>query len=200
LATGQPAPSEASNTPNTESLTLPIPHEIQREVDPTTWGRLTDFDNLESPTPQQISGHIGFLIECWQQKKLTGQALSSKFVNEFEDWDRDSWAQIPLRMTRYIRAYLLANGVFVDTDGARIVANLERVAKRTSFRIWTTEEINALKSRNIEFRKNMEDPEFASDIQTVDKPWQPQPIPVPRPSPVPQPREHSRARTGPVAT
>jgi hypothetical protein len=192
LATGQPTPSETSNTPNPEISTLPIPQELQKEVDPTTWGRLTYFDNLESPTPQQISGHIGFLIECWRLKELTGQALWSKFAIEFEDWDRDSWGQVPMRMTKYIRAYLLANGVFVDTDGARIAANLERVVKLTSFRVWTTEEINALKSRNIEFRKNMEDPEFASDIQTVDKPWQPQPIPVPRTSQVPQPREHSQ--------
>ena len=94
-----------------------------------TWGKLTDFDNLNSPTPQQVSGHIGFLIKCWHQKRTTTQALWSKFADEFEEWDKDRWAQVPSWIVKYLYAYLLANGVFVDTNGARIMANLERTAK-----------------------------------------------------------------------
>jgi hypothetical protein len=72
LAGSQPAQSETSSN---ESIETPIPRKLQGEVDPTTWGKLTEFDNLESPTPQQVSGHIGFLIECWHQKRITPRAL-----------------------------------------------------------------------------------------------------------------------------
>ncbi|KAI9776312.1 MAG: hypothetical protein M1839_000473 [Geoglossum umbratile] len=82
LATSQPAHSDASNAHNTE---IPIPPALQGEIDLTTWGKLTDFDNLDSPTPQQISGHIGFLIECWHQKGITAQTLWFKFADEFEE-------------------------------------------------------------------------------------------------------------------
>jgi hypothetical protein len=132
------------------------------------------------------------LIECWRQKNLTGQALWSEFADEFETWDKDDWSKVPTRMAKYLRAYLLGNGVFVDTDGGRIAANLERAAKRPSFRPWTTEEINAQMGRNVDFKQRMNNPGFASEIQTIDEPWQPQPVPAPRATPILQPREHSQ--------
>ena len=107
-----------------------------------TWGKLTEFDNLDIPIPQQVSGHIGFLIQCWCLKGITGQALWSKYTDEFEEWEKEQWAQVPSRIAKYLRTYLLSNGVFVNTDGARITANLERTTKRPSFRAWTTDEIN----------------------------------------------------------
>ena len=189
-ATSQPAHSDTSSSHSTE---IPIPAKLQGEVDPTTWGKLTEFDNLESPTPQQVSGHIGFLIECWHQKRITARALWSKFADEFEEWDKDKWAQVPSRMVKYLRAYLLANGVFIDTDGARITANLERAAKRSTFRIWTTDEINTHMDRNAEFCQNMENPEFASNIQTASRPWQPQPTPALQIPSTPQSNGHTPA-------
>jgi hypothetical protein len=126
LASSQPTQFKTSSNHSTKILIPPI---LQGEVDLTTWGKLTEFDNLESPTPQQVSGHIGFLIECWHQKRIIAQVLWSKFADEFEEWDKDKWAQVPLRMVKYLRAYLLVNGVFVDTDSTQIMANLECAAK-----------------------------------------------------------------------
>ncbi|KAI9774111.1 MAG: hypothetical protein M1840_005204 [Geoglossum simile] len=170
LADGQ---SIRSETPSTNSNKIPIPSALQEEVDPTTWGKLTEFDNLDSPTPQQVSSHIGFLIECWHRRGITAQVLWCKFADEFEEWDKDRWAQVPPRMVKHLRAFLLTNGIFVDTDGARITANLERAAKRPSFRAWTMDEINTQISRNAEFGQNMKNPDFAANIQTASKPWQP---------------------------
>jgi hypothetical protein len=92
-------------------------------------------------------------------------------------------------MVKYLRAYLLANGVFVDTNGAQITANLECAAKQPTFRIWTTDEINTYMDRNTEFCQNMENSEFASSIRTASKPWQPLSTPALQIPPTLQPNE-----------
>jgi hypothetical protein len=189
-AHGQPTQSEASIDSN---IHAPIPLALQGEVDPTTWGKLTEFDNLESPTPKQVSGHIGFLIECWREKRITAQELWFEFVDEFREWDKDKWVQVPPRVVKYLRTYLLTNGVFVETDGAQITANLERIAKQPDFRPWTTDEVNTQASRNVEFRQNMKNPEFASDIRTASTPWQPPPTPALQIPPTPQSNGHTPA-------
>ena len=108
------------------------------------------------------------------------QTLWSKFADKFEEWDKDKWAQVSFQIAKYLYTYLLANGVFVNTDSTRITANLERATKRPSFRAWTTDEVNTQMGRNVEFCQNMENLDFALNIQVASKPWQPQPVLTPQ--------------------
>jgi hypothetical protein len=174
-------------TPNTDLIT-PIPLALKGQVDINTWGKLAEFDSLEAPTPEQTASYIGFLVECWRQRDLTSRTLWSEFNDEFNTWDKEQWASVTPRMQKYLRAHLLANGVFVETDGARIAVNLERAATQDSFHQWTTDEINAWMGRNAEFRQRMEDPRFAADIMGTNKPWQPQSTQEPLTVPVPRPQ------------
>jgi hypothetical protein len=186
--------SKAAGSVHNATLILPVPEIMQGQVDLNTWGRLMAFDNIESPTAEQINSHIGFLIECWRQKDRTGQALWYEFTTEFDTWGKEEWTKVPPRTAKYLRSYLIGNGVFVDTDGARIAANLEHAAQRPSFRHWTADELNHQLKRSAELKQRVTDPKFAAEIQGLDEPWQPQPTPTTGLTPTPQLRESSQTR------
>ncbi|KAI9765054.1 MAG: hypothetical protein M1840_007879 [Geoglossum simile] len=111
--------------------------------------------------------------------------------NKFEEWEKEQWARVPLWMAKYLCAYLLANGVFVNTNDNQITANLERIAKQPFFCAWTADEINAQIGQNIKFSQNVENPELATNIQTANKPWHSEPIQIPLTPLIPLPHGHT---------
>lgn len=175
-----PPPTEqvpGSSTPGSSQTrgnpaTLPIPQRLQNSVDPSTWGDITAIDETAEPTPSQMNSHIYFLTEDWSAMNLTGRELWRVFKDEFDEWTVQRWDRVPDRTRKHLRAFLSINGVYVDNTNTPLPAKFEAIAKRTTFHAWTIDEINYARDNSTAFRRRLEDPEFAQDIQELPR-WVP---------------------------
>ena len=170
-----------SSTPG-KSAALPIPQQLLTSVDPSTWGNIAAIDGIEEPTPSQMNSHIYFFTEHWSAN-LTGRDLQCAFRDEFEEWTVQRWGRVPDRTRRHLRAFLSTNGVHVDNTNTPLPTKFEIIAKRTTFRVWSTDEINYARDTNTAFRRRLEDPEFLQDIQELPR-WIPTAPAVPATAPV----------------
>ncbi|EGY23394.1 uncharacterized protein VDAG_04832 [Verticillium dahliae VdLs.17] len=153
---------------------LPIPLKIWDSVDPPTWGKISAFDPTDlDNTPEQIGSIIGYLIECYKRRHLFGQLLWEEINSDFEEWEAETFMLAPNSIIRYLREYLLCQGVFVATDGNRIANNVYEAVKRGNFRTWTNAEMTEVAGKNSTFRENLADPDFFSDISTPIRPYIP---------------------------
>lgn len=155
-----PAPSD-----DDRSLALPIPNKIRDSVDRATWGKIGDFDPSDpSHTPTQIGSVIGFLVEHYREQQFYGRALWSELLSDFEDWPEETFTKAPSLLTKYLRDFMVNQGVFVPTNGERIAKNVHEVMTRARFRTWSEHEILQHCEKNKQFNDNAANPEFIKDI------------------------------------
>ncbi|EAQ83635.1 hypothetical protein CHGG_10039 [Chaetomium globosum CBS 148.51] len=155
------------------AYTAQFPQHLLSVVDHSTWGDLAAIDEIEEPTPKQMNSHIYFLMEIfWASTSYTGRKLWGAFKDEFDEWTVQRWDMVPDRTRKHLRAFLSTNGVYVDNTNIPLPAKFEAIAKRTTFRAWTSDEINSARENSTAFWKRLEDPKFVEDIQEL-LPWTP---------------------------
>ncbi|EAQ83592.1 hypothetical protein CHGG_09996 [Chaetomium globosum CBS 148.51] len=151
-------------------LTPPIPQHILSFVDHSTWGDLAAIDEIEEPTPKQMNSHIYFLMEIfWASTSYAGRKLWGAFKDEFDEWTAQRWDMVPDRTRKHLRAFLSTNGVYVDNTNTPLPAKFEAIAKRTTFRTWSIEEINTARVHSTMHQELLENPKFIQSIQDLSQ-------------------------------
>jgi hypothetical protein len=108
---------------------LQVPLILRDGVDPETWGKLSQYDKLSSPTQEQTTGHIGYLTVVWEQGRVVGRDLWNAFTQQLGEWSQDQWNETAGQIQIYLRQFLIDNGVYVETrTGLRIATAWYNVA------------------------------------------------------------------------
>ncbi|KAB5511370.1 hypothetical protein GE09DRAFT_724945 [Coniochaeta sp. 2T2.1] len=166
-----PAHATEGQTSRTASPTakrrpaIPLDPELAAEIDEDFWGKRLEPEDILDVSEQRVATFISFLIQCWRAKGLTGRSLWWQFHSEFEDWTAEAWNAVPKWMHRYLRSFLLSNGVFVTiATGLPMARALEEAAKREEFRPWTPEEVAKQRDKDDQFEAFLANPVHEESI------------------------------------
>ncbi|EAQ91626.1 hypothetical protein CHGG_03561 [Chaetomium globosum CBS 148.51] len=105
----------------------------------------------------------------WASTSYAGRKLWGAFKDEFDEWTAQRWDMVPDRTRKHLRAFLSTNGVYVDNTNTPLPAKFEAIAKRTTFRTWSIEEINTARVHSTMHQELLENPKFIQSIQDLSQ-------------------------------
>jgi hypothetical protein len=189
------------NTPQIGQTTYatPVPGDWQGEIDAQLWGKRSQFEELVSPSRQQNNGHILYLTILWEKKREQGRDLWYVLTDEVGGWSQEQWENTSPALQRYLRRFLIENGVYVETrNGLRIAIALYNIASSQEYPFWNPSQIEEWKQKSNVFRRQLEDPDFVRNI-TPESPNEPLGLPATIRNASPYSQIQEQAQT-PVAT
>nr|XP_036574154.1 uncharacterized protein CTRU02_15898 [Colletotrichum truncatum]XP_036577328.1 uncharacterized protein CTRU02_12797 [Colletotrichum truncatum]XP_036582280.1 uncharacterized protein CTRU02_07846 [Colletotrichum truncatum]KAF6780544.1 hypothetical protein CTRU02_15898 [Colletotrichum truncatum]KAF6784268.1 hypothetical protein CTRU02_12797 [Colletotrichum truncatum]KAF6790940.1 hypothetical protein CTRU02_07846 [Colletotrichum truncatum] len=131
--------SPASGVTAKSQSTVPIPQRIESMIDPAVWGNWAI--DLTNASPQQLGSYMGFLLETYEKRNLTGLELWNEVSPDFADWSEEDFQNVPPPILRFFRDYLIGNGVYVEMDGKKISKNVALALKKEEFHYWSPQEL-----------------------------------------------------------
>ncbi|KAL0934791.1 uncharacterized protein CTRU02_209382 [Colletotrichum truncatum] len=154
--------SPASGVTAKSQSTVPIPQRIESMIDPAVWGNWAI--DLTNASPQQLGSYMGFLLETYEKRNLTGLELWNEVSPDFADWSEEDFQNVPPPILRFFRDHLIGNGVYVEMDGKKISKNVALALKKEEFHYWSPQELEQGVKRYRNLKALIKDPEFHEEI------------------------------------
>ncbi|KAL0943110.1 uncharacterized protein CTRU02_200996 [Colletotrichum truncatum] len=131
-------------------------------IDPAVWGNWAI--DLTNASPQQLGSYMGFLLETYEKRNLTGLELWNEVSPDFADWSEEDFQNVPPPILRFFRDHLIGNGVYVEMDGKKISKNVALALKKEEFHYWSPQELEQGVKRYRNLKALIKDPEFHEEI------------------------------------
>ncbi|KAL0944617.1 uncharacterized protein CTRU02_202504 [Colletotrichum truncatum] len=106
--------SPASGVTAKSQSTVPIPQRIESMIDPAVWGNWAI--DLTNASPQQLGSYMGFLLETYEKRNLTGLELWNEVSPDFADWSEEEEPEAEIPQQEVVRDEIIVAGGGSEPD------------------------------------------------------------------------------------